>query len=142
MNSIPAQNIQNTPVPAAAALPAPSPAATAMAESLLSHLAPLYPSIAAATRSTAGADAWIDSWARQITLSGLSAAQIARGLTRLARGEHDPGVPLSWSVFYRLCYDPFRDVSDSLDEHERERRMREFRARFPNARFVNCLPQS
>lgn len=119
------------------ALPAPSAAAESAAADLLAHLAPLYPTIAAATKTGAGADAWVQAWARSIHLAGLSHSQIARGIKRLARGEHDADVPLSWSVFYRLCYDPWRDCNDPVDPAERERKRREFQARYPGAKFVN-----
>lgn len=121
------------------ALPNPNKAAIDRAGALLSHLAPLYPVIASATRTAAGADAWIAAWARQIEMAGLTQRQIVRGITRLARGEHDPDTPLSWSVFYRLCIDPFRDLDDwqDIDPAERERKMRELQARYPGARFTN-----
>lgn len=119
------------------ALPAPGPAATDAAESLLFHLAPLFPAVASATKTGAGAQAWVQAWARSIQLAGLSHTQIARGLTRLARGEHDPDIPLSWSVFYSLCRDPWRDCNDPVDPAERERKLREFKAKYPGAKFVN-----
>lgn len=80
-----------------------------IATALLTHLAPLYPTIANATRTREGAQAWVISWARQISMSGLSHRQIERGITRLARGYHEPDVPLSWSVFRKLCYNPWHD---------------------------------
>lgn len=129
----------DTPVttPATGGLPDASPAALDAAGALLAHLAPLYPSIAAATRTGPGAQAWVEAWARSIELSGLTRRQIERGLTRLARGEHDPETPLSWSVFYRLCYNPLLDANDAPDPAERARRLAEFKARHPGARFVN-----
>lgn len=118
-------------------LPDVSPAAVAAAGALLAHFAPLYPTVAAATRFQAGAQAWIRAWSLQIELACLLDFQIRRGLTRLARGEHDPDVPLSWSVFYRLCYDPWRDCNDPVDPAERERKLREFKEKYPGAKFVN-----
>lgn len=113
-----------------------------MAGALLAHLAPLFPVVAAATKTGAGATAWVRSWSAQIQLTGLRPWQIERGLARL--GEHDPDIPFSWPVFYRLCRDPFRDVNDSelgRDDPEyqadRERKLREFKAKHPGVRFVN-----
>lgn len=119
-----------------------SSAAEELAGNLLAHLAPLFPTISSATKSDAGAEAWVRSWSAQIQLTGLRPWQIERGLARL--GEHDPDIPFSWPVFYRLCRCPFRDVNDAergRDDPEyradQERKRREFLAKYPNARFVN-----
>lgn len=111
-----------------------------MAGALLAHLAPLFPTIAAATKTDAGAAAWVRSWASQIQLTGLRPWQIERGLSRLH--EHDPDVPFSWPSFQRLCVDPFRDLNDAgrgdpVYQADRERRLAEFRAKYPSAKFLN-----
>lgn len=114
-----------------------------MAGGLLAHLAPLFPAaVASATKTDAGATAWLRSWASQIQLSALRPWQVERGLRRLH--EHDPEVPFSWPAFYKLCRDPYRDVNDSelgRDDPEyqadRERKLREFKAKHPGVRFVN-----
>lgn len=87
---------------------------------LLAHLAPLFPAVASATRTDAGAAAWIKSWSTQIQLSGLKKWQIARGLTRLH--EHDQDIPLTWPAFYKLCKNNLRDddVGDGAEQRWRD----------------------
>lgn len=123
-------------------LDAVSAESQSMSGALLAHLAPLFPAVAAATKSDPGAAAWVRSWASQIQLSALRPWQVERGLRRLH--EHDPEVPFSWPAFYKLCRDPFRDVNDSelgRDDPEyqadRERKLREFKEKHPGVRFVN-----
>ncbi len=72
-----------------------------VARQLLSELAPLFPVVAAATRNLAGADVWIEVWARHITLAGLSGEDIARAVTRL--GELDQARPFAWPAFLSLA---------------------------------------
>ena len=142
MNDLPTTATTITPP---ATLPAASTAtaATAAASALLAHLAPLFPVVAAAAKTQAGAAAWLKSWSVQIQISGLRPWQIERGLTRL--GEHDPDIPFSWASFYRLCVDRLRDADDASHRDDdpvyaadRERRLREFQARYPGARLHNC----
>ena len=73
----------------------------AAAARLLSQLAPLVPTVAAATRSSAGAEQWIDAWARQIAVSQLTARELAGGVQRL--GDAPAGQPLGWPQFLALC---------------------------------------
>lgn len=93
---------------------------------LLAHLAPLFPAVASATRTDAGAEAWIKSWAIQIQFSGLKKWQIERGLTRLHR--HDPDIPLAWPAFYKLCKNDLHDEDVGADAEQRWRDVY-FRAR-------------
>lgn len=119
----------------------PRQEAVGIARTLLAHLAPLFPPVAAAARAQLGAAAWIKSWSTQIQISGLRPWQIERGLARLH--EHDPDIPFSWPVFHRLCVDRLRDVNDvhrgddPVYTADRERRLREFRALYPGAKFTN-----
>lgn len=91
-----------------------------IAGDLLAHLAPLFPTIASAARSEAGATAWIKSWASQIQFSELKPWQIERGLSRLH--EHDTDIPLSWPAFHRLCRDRLRDDDNYGDAEARWRK--------------------
>jgi hypothetical protein len=72
-----------------------------LARRLLSELAPLLPVVASATRNLAGANVWVDAWARQITHSGLSGEDLARALRRL--GELDQSRPFDWPAFLLLA---------------------------------------
>lgn len=80
---------------------APLADARALAARLLAQLAPLLPTVAAATRSAAGADQWIDAWARQIAAAQLSPSELAGAVQRL--GDAPPGQPLGWPQFLPLC---------------------------------------
>lgn len=118
----------------------PGQEAVGIARTLLAHLAPLFPAVAAAAKAEVGAAAWIRSWSTQIQISGLRPWQIERGLARLH--EHDPDIPFSWPVFHRLCVDRLRDVNDfhrgddPVYAADRERRLREFQALYPGAKFT------
>lgn len=75
-----------------------------LARRLLSELAPLLPVVASATRTLAGANAWVDVWARHITLAGLGKEDLARALRRL--GELDQSRPFDWPAFLSLAQLP------------------------------------
>ena len=78
--------------------------ARALAARLLSQLAPLLPTVAAATRSAVGADQWVDSWARQIAAAQLTPSELAAGVQRL--GDAPAGQPVGWPQFLSLCRSP------------------------------------
>lgn len=72
-----------------------------VARQLLRELAPLFPVVAASTRNLAGANLWVDVWARHISLAGLNGQDIARAVRRL--GELDPSRPFAWPAFLSLA---------------------------------------
>lgn len=71
-----------------------------LARRLLGNLAPLLPVVAASTKHQAGAAAWVDAWARQISHAGLTGDDLARALSRL--GELDRSRPFDWPAFLSL----------------------------------------
>lgn len=78
--------------------------ARGLAARLLGQLAPLIPTVAAATRSAAGADQWVDAWARQIFATQLTEREVISGIERL--GDASTGQPLGWPQFLSLCRPP------------------------------------
>ncbi|MHB1351729.1 MAG: hypothetical protein ACYCWA_00275 [Thiobacillus sp.] len=123
----------------ALALPAPSVASVETARQLLAYLSPLFPGVAATARSEEGAAWWIASWATQIEVEGIGPRRIAGALTLL--GRLDPDTPLSWPRFADLVRQhKFVDPDLIEDPAHRERRMREFRAKYPGARFPAAEP--
>lgn len=75
-----------------------------LARRLLRELAPLFPVVASATRDQAGANAWVDAWARQIALASLNGEDMARALRRL--GELNLSRPFDWPAFLSLAQLP------------------------------------
>ena len=130
MNNI----IITVPATDALALPAPGAASIASATQLLAYLSPLFPGVASMARTEAGATGWIASWASQIEAEGIGPRLLAATIRRL--GELDPDQPLSWprfSMLVRRCR--FAEPGLREDPKWEERRMREFRAKYPGARF-------
>jgi len=87
--------------------PQPDPArdlAQGLARRLQSELAPLFPSVAAAARSDAAAQVWIEAWGRQIAAAGLQPAELAEGLKNIAAVMQAAGhPPLSFPLFLQAC---------------------------------------
>ena len=74
------------------------------ARRLAAQLAPLFPAVAAVTRTGEGHAAWCAAWARQIANAGLTDAELAQGLARLAELMVASGnPPLSFSHFLQAC---------------------------------------
>lgn len=72
---------------------------------LLAQLAPMYPTVASQTRDEHGADAWVDAWARQIVVNGLTQAELNAGLQTIAQVAQT-GAPFSFSMFLTACRPP------------------------------------
>ncbi|MHB1075561.1 hypothetical protein [Thiobacillus sp.] len=123
--------------PTALALPDPSAAAVSTGTQLLAYLAPLFPNVASAARTEAGAASWIASWATQIEAEGIGPRRLAGALTLL--GRLDPSVPLSWPRFAALVREhKFLHPDVREDDHEiREREARDkLMHQYPGARFA------
>lgn len=121
-------------VPGSLCLSAPCSAAMTSATELLAYLAPLFPNVAGAARTEAGAAAWVASWAAQIEAESVSPQRLAGALTLL--GELDPDLPLSWPRFAELVR-RHRFIKPNLKEEEdrREKRLAAFKAKYPGARL-------
>lgn len=137
MNSINTDTTTTQPAePAALALPAPGRSAVETATQLLAYLAPLFPGVASMTRTEAGAAGWIAAWATQIEAEGIGPQRLAGTLTLL--GQLDPDVPLSWPRFSELVRrHRFTNLHLPEEDEQRERKLREFKAKYPGAKFVN-----
>lgn len=117
-------------------LPALSADAVALASQLMEHLAPLFPNVASMARDESGAAGWVASWSRQIEAENIGPRLLAATIRRL--GELDPNQPLSWPRFAELARQcRFTEPNLREDPEWRERRMREFRAKYPGAQFTN-----
>ncbi|OIR02759.1 hypothetical protein GALL_152130 [mine drainage metagenome] len=81
-------------------------AARDQARVLLAQLAPMYPTIASQTRDRFGAGAWVDSWARQIVVNGLTQAELDAGLQAIGPVAAQTGAPFSFSMFLAACRPP------------------------------------
>jgi len=84
--------------------PARQQVAEQLAERLLAQLAPLFPSIGAATRDDDGASAWKSAWARQIEAAALQPAELATGLKNIAgvmQAARHP--PITFPLFLQAC---------------------------------------
>ena len=78
--------------------------AKARAKRLAIQLAPLFPIVAAQTKSEPGREAWVDSWARQILGAGLSDQELVHGLKTVAQVLIAHGSPpLAFSHFLEAC---------------------------------------
>lgn len=121
-------------VPGSLCLSSPGSAAMTSAAELLAYLSPLFPNVASAARTEAGAAAWIASWASQIEAEGIGPQRLAGALCLL--GELDPDLPLSWPRFADLVR-RHRFIKPNLKEEEdrRERRLAAFKAKYPGARL-------
>lgn len=120
-------------------VPAPSAAAVAGATQLLAYLSPLFPNVASLSKTEAGAAWWIASWATQIEIEGIGPRRLAGALTLL--GRLDPNLPLSWPRFADLVRQHTFSCPDLIEDGaHRERRMREFQAKYPGARFPAAEP--
>lgn len=120
--------------PEALALPAPSQAAVETARQLLAYLSPLFPNVASMTKTDEGTAWWIAAWASQIDAEKIGPRRLAGALSLL--GTLDPGVPLSWPRFADLVRQ-HKFVDPNLRENQawEKRRILEFRAKYPGARF-------
>ncbi|SCC95179.1 hypothetical protein THIX_70208 [Thiomonas sp. X19] len=76
-------------------------AAGIIAEGLLSQLAPLFVAVAAAAKNEYSARAWVDAWALQIAITGLTDAEVEAGIRNLR--SLDQNQILNWPTFYALC---------------------------------------
>jgi len=88
-----------------------TPVEMEMASLLLARLRPLFPSIAAVTKTEVDARAWVAAWAIIIKTENLSPDEVKRGIENL--GKAPPNVPLSPSIFLSLC-------KPKLDTHQGE----------------------
>ena len=78
--------------------------AKSRAQRLAAQLAPLFPVVAAATKTPEGLNTWCDAWARQIENARLSDAELSRGLGRLGEFMAASGnPPLSFPLFLSAC---------------------------------------
>ena len=73
-------------------------AARDQAWGLLGQLAPMFGTVASQTRDDRGADAWVDSWARQILANRLTQPELDSGLQSIAQVAQT-GAPFSFSMF-------------------------------------------
>jgi hypothetical protein len=78
--------------------------AKTLAQRLAAQLAPLFPVIAAATKTQGGMETWSDAWARQIVAANLSDQELLQGLQGIAATIVAAGnPPLSFSLFLSSC---------------------------------------
>lgn len=90
--------------------------AKSRAQRLAAQLAPLFPVVAAATKTPEGLNTWCDAWARQIENARLSDAELSRGLGRLGEFMVASGnPPLSFPLFLSACRP---DAHLSATDHE------------------------
>lgn len=85
-----------------------TPAHEELASRLLARLRPLFPAIAAATKTVADTRAWVAAWALVIKAEGLDPEDVARGIQNIAKAPHDH--PLTPAVFVSLCRPPSKKV--------------------------------
>ncbi|MDD3609424.1 MAG: hypothetical protein PHI49_06705 [Halothiobacillaceae bacterium] len=100
-----------------------------LAALLLARFRPYFPAVAAQTRSELDAKNWLKAWGDFIENERLTADEVMRGLSKIARVE--PGQPLTPAVFLRLARPDFDHKSMAYapapralprGEEERERR--------------------
>ena len=77
-------------------------AAREQALGLLAQLAPMFGTVASQTRDRAGADAWVDSWGRQIVANRLTQAELNAGLQAIGQ-VGQTGAPFSFPMFLSAC---------------------------------------
>lgn len=74
-----------------------------MATHLLARLYPLSPLVSSQTKTESDAQAWIESWARQIIANKLQPSEIDFGLSRIGELMRDRNAPFSLALFLEAC---------------------------------------
>lgn len=120
-----------------------TPTPEQLASGLLARLRPLFPAIAAATRSEADARAWVAAWASLIRAEQMRPDELARGLERIARAPHDR--PLTPAVLLSLCrpegegWQAYQSAPHALPEPQDRRAARRERGREALAALAAAL---